>query len=73
MSVSLQARLSAWIVKWRVKRRLKGVRDYRVARKILRPCEHASSAYRSTTPADFVEDQVMKQLFPLASEQIAFD
>jgi monoterpene epsilon-lactone hydrolase len=37
MSVSLQARISVWIVKWRVKRRLKGVRDYRVARKILRP------------------------------------
>ena len=37
MSVSFQARLSVWIVKWRVKRRLKGVRDYRVARKILRP------------------------------------
>src|SRR5258708_29036192 len=34
---SFQARLSTWIVKWRVKRRLKGVRDYRVARKILRP------------------------------------
>jgi acetyl esterase/lipase len=45
MSVSLQARLSAWIVKWRVKRRLKGVRDYRVARKILRPdpCKIPSS------------------------------
>jgi epsilon-lactone hydrolase len=37
MSVSLQARISVWIVKWRVKRRLKGVRDYRVARQILRP------------------------------------
>jgi acetyl esterase/lipase len=37
MKVSLQARLSVWIIKWRVKRRLKGVRDYRVARKILRP------------------------------------
>jgi acetyl esterase/lipase len=37
MSVSLQARLSVWILKWRVKRKLKGVRDYRVARKILRP------------------------------------
>src|SRR5437899_1089042 len=35
--VSLQARFSVWIVKWRVKRRLKGVRDYRVTRKILRP------------------------------------
>jgi monoterpene epsilon-lactone hydrolase len=37
MAVSLQARLSVWIVKWRVKRRLKGVRDYRVARRILHP------------------------------------
>ena len=37
MAVSLQARLSVLIVKWRVKRRLKGVRDYRVARRILRP------------------------------------
>jgi acetyl esterase/lipase len=37
MAASFQARLSVWIVKWRVKRRLKGVRDYRVARKILRP------------------------------------
>jgi epsilon-lactone hydrolase len=37
MAVSLQARLSVLIVKWRVKRRLKGVRDYRVARQILRP------------------------------------
>ena len=35
--VSLQARFSVWVVKWRVKRRLKGVRDYRVTRKILRP------------------------------------
>jgi acetyl esterase/lipase len=34
---SLQAHLAVWITKWRVKRRLKGVRDYRVARKILRP------------------------------------
>src|SRR6266404_4174260 len=32
MKVSLQARLSVWILKWRVKRRLKGVRDYRAAR-----------------------------------------
>jgi epsilon-lactone hydrolase len=37
MKVSLQARLSVWITKWRVKRRLRGVRDYRVARRILRP------------------------------------
>lgn len=34
---SLQAHLSVWLVKWRVKRRLKGCRDYRLARKILRP------------------------------------
>src|SRR5258707_11362653 len=34
---SLQAHLAVWIPQWRVKRRLKGVRDYRVARKILRP------------------------------------
>src|SRR5260370_9047550 len=34
---SLQAHLDVWITKRRVKRRLKGVRDYRVARKILRP------------------------------------
>jgi acetyl esterase/lipase len=37
MAASFQARLSVWIIKWRVKRRLKGVRDYRIARKILRP------------------------------------
>jgi epsilon-lactone hydrolase len=34
---SLQAHLAVWIIKWRVKRRLKGVRDHRVARRILRP------------------------------------
>ena len=34
---SIQAHLAVWITKWRIKRRLKGVRDYRVARKILRP------------------------------------
>ena len=33
---SWQAHLSVWIVKWRLKRKLRGVRDYRVARKILR-------------------------------------
>src|SRR3981081_1564599 len=45
MSASLQARLSVWIVKWPVKRRLKGVRGYRVARKILRldPCKVPSA------------------------------
>jgi epsilon-lactone hydrolase len=34
---SWQAHLAAKIVKWRVKRKLRGVRDYRVVRKILRP------------------------------------
>ncbi len=34
---SLQAHLAVWILKWRVKRKLRGVRDYRIARKILRP------------------------------------
>jgi monoterpene epsilon-lactone hydrolase len=34
---SWQAHLAVWIVKWRVKRKLRGVRDYRVAREILRP------------------------------------
>jgi acetyl esterase/lipase len=34
---SLQAYVAVWITKWRIKRRLKGVRDYRIARKILRP------------------------------------
>ena len=33
---SWQAHLSVWIVKWRVKRKLRGVRDYSVARKIFR-------------------------------------
>jgi epsilon-lactone hydrolase len=34
---SWQAHLAVWIVKWRVKRKLRGVRDYRVAREILCP------------------------------------
>jgi len=34
---SVRAHLAAWIVKWRVKRRLKGCRDVGRARKILRP------------------------------------
>jgi epsilon-lactone hydrolase len=41
---SLQARIAVWIVKWRVKRRLRGVRDYRVAREILRPDPYRVSA-----------------------------
>ena len=34
---SIQAHLAVWIIKWRVKRRLRGVRDYRRARQILKP------------------------------------
>jgi acetyl esterase/lipase len=51
MTVSLQARLSVWITKWRVKRRLKGVRDYRVARKILRPDPYKVSPSVRISPA----------------------
>src|SRR5713101_8585730 len=51
MSVSLQARLSVWIVKWRVKRGLKGVRDYRVARKILRPDPYTVPSAVEVSPA----------------------
>jgi epsilon-lactone hydrolase len=63
MKVSLQARLSVWIVKWRVKRRLKGVRDFRVARRILRPdpCRVPSTVeitplYLGGVPGERVED-----------------
>ena len=48
---SLQARISVWIVKWRVKRRLKGVRDYRVARKILRPDPYKIPPEAQISPA----------------------
>jgi monoterpene epsilon-lactone hydrolase len=34
---SLQAHLSVWLIKWRVKRRLKGLRDHVRGRQILRP------------------------------------
>ncbi len=62
MAVSLQARLSVLIVKWRVKRRLKGVRDYRVARQILRPDAYKapptiqiSSAHLGGVPGERLE------------------
>src|SRR5260370_9791094 len=48
---SLQARLSVWIVKWRVKRRLKGVHDYRVARLILRPDPYKIPSTVQISPA----------------------
>jgi monoterpene epsilon-lactone hydrolase len=48
---SLQARLSVWIIKWRVKRRLEGVRDYRLARKILRPDPYKVPVAIQVSPA----------------------
>lgn len=59
---SWQAHLSVWIVKWRVKRKLRGVRDYRVARAILKPDHYAvpaairiSSAQVGGVPGEWVE------------------
>ena len=48
---SWQAHLSVWIVKWRVKRKLRHIRDYRVARKILRPDPYAVPATVRISPA----------------------
>jgi monoterpene epsilon-lactone hydrolase len=48
---SIQAHLAVWIIKWRVKRRLKGVRDYRRARKILRPDPYKVPSAVRVTPA----------------------
>ena len=59
---SLQAHLAVWIVKWRVKRRLKGVRDFRLARRILRPdpykvpsAIHLRTAPLGGTPGEWIE------------------
>jgi len=48
---SWQAHVSAWVVKWRVKRKLRGVRDYRVARKILRPDPYKVPASTRISPS----------------------
>ena len=48
---SLKAHLAVWIIKWRVKRRLKGVRDYRRARLILMPDRYAVPTVIRVTPA----------------------
>ncbi len=48
---SWQAHLSVWIIKWRVKRKLRGVRDYRVARKILNPDPYKVPADVRISPA----------------------
>jgi len=59
---SIQAHLAVWITKWRVKRRLKGCRDYRLARTILRPLPYKvpttvriSSAQVNGVPGEWVE------------------
>ena len=59
---SIQAHLAAWIVKWRVKRRLKGVRDYRRARAILKPDPYrvpssirVNAAHLGEIPGEWVE------------------
>ena len=49
---SLQAHLAVWFTKWRVKRRLKGCRDYRSARAILRPLPYKIPASVRITPAN---------------------
>jgi epsilon-lactone hydrolase len=59
---SLQAHLAVWIIKWRVKRRLKNCRDYRLARQILRPDPYkvpgsvrVSAAQINGVPGEWVE------------------
>jgi monoterpene epsilon-lactone hydrolase len=47
---SLQAHLAVWITKWRIKRRLKGVRDYIRARAILKPDPYKVSTSIHVTP-----------------------
>lgn len=61
---SLQAHIAVWTSKWRVKRRLKGCRDYRLVVKILRPLPYKVPASISTTsshvngiPGEWVESQ----------------
>jgi len=48
---SIQAHLAVWITKWRVKRRLKGCQDYRLARKLLRPLPYKVPAAVRISPA----------------------
>jgi acetyl esterase/lipase len=47
---SWQAHLSVRIVKWRVKRKLRRIRDYQVARKILRPAPYTVPATVRISP-----------------------
>lgn len=61
---SFQAHVAVWILKWRAKRRLKHCRDYRLARRILRPDPYTvpatvrvSPAQMSGIPGEWVESQ----------------
>ena len=61
---SLQAHIAVWFTKWRVKRRLKNCRDYRVARRILRPLPYKvpasvriTAAQVNGIPGEWVESQ----------------
>lgn len=49
---SLQAHLAVWITKWRVKRRLKSCRDYRLARQILRTLPYKVPTSVRISPAE---------------------
>ena len=65
---SFQAHLAVWITKWRVKRRLKGCRDYCLARKILRPDPYkvpapirVTSTQLNGVPGEWLESQDLAQ------------
>jgi acetyl esterase/lipase len=48
---SIQAHLAVWIIKWRVKRRLRNCREVGLARKILRPDPYKTPSSMRVTPA----------------------
>ena len=48
---SWQAHLAVWMIRWRVKRRLRGRPDYRMARKILRPDPYEVPSSLRVSPA----------------------
>lgn len=49
---SWQAHLSVWIIKWRVKRRLRGARDVNLMRRVLRPERYAVPEGVKVSPAE---------------------
>jgi acetyl esterase/lipase len=51
LMASIQAHLAVWIIKWRIKRRLKGCREVSLARKILRPDPYKVPASMRINPA----------------------